>query len=83
MRMDIENSPGAPVQRNSAAARNIDGFRPCESVMNGKRLCSMNHPASSCGERARRTFRERTMGVLWRHSSFNLVKRRSIALAAA
>jgi len=51
--------------------------------MNGKRLCSIGHPASSCEERAGRTFRERTMGVLWRHSSVNLVKPQSIALAAA
>lgn len=41
--------------------------------MNGKRLCSMNHPAF-CGERARRTFQERKMGVLWHHSSVNLVE---------
>jgi len=74
--MDIENSPGAPLQRNSAAARNLDGLRSCESVMNGKRLCSMDHPASSCGERAGRGFQQRTMGVLWRHSSVNLVKPR-------
>jgi hypothetical protein len=83
MRMDIEISPDAPWQRNSAAARNLDGFRRCESVMNGKRLCSMDHPAVVRGERASRTFRERTMGVLWRHSSVNLVKPPTIALAAA
>jgi hypothetical protein len=46
-------------------------------------LCSIGHPAMFRGERAGRTFEERTMGVLWRHSSFNLVKPRSIALAAA
>jgi hypothetical protein len=51
--------------------------------MNGKRLCSTGHPAVVRGERAGRTFRERTMGVLWRHSSVNLVEPRSIALAAA
>jgi hypothetical protein len=73
MRMDIEISPGARGQRNSAAARNLDGSRACESVMNGKRFCSMGHPAVVRGERACRTFGERTMGVLWRHSSVNLV----------
>jgi hypothetical protein len=83
MRMDIENSPGARGQRNSAAARNLDGLRRCEGVMNGKRLCSMDHPAVVRGERSSRTFRERTMGVLWRHSSVNLVKPPTIALAAA
>jgi hypothetical protein len=49
--------------------------------MNEKRLCSMNHPATSRGERARRFFAERTLGVLWCHSSVNLVGPRSIALA--
>jgi hypothetical protein len=73
MRMDIENSPGARGQRNSAAARNLDGLRPDEGGMNGKRFCSMDHPAVVRGERAGRTFGERTMGVLWRHSSVNLV----------
>jgi hypothetical protein len=33
----------------------------------------MGHPAVIRGERAGRTFGERTMGVLWRHSSVNLV----------
>ena len=51
--------------------------------MNEKRLCSKRHPAVVRGERAGRTIRERTMGVLWRHSSVNLVEPRSIALAAA
>jgi hypothetical protein len=83
MRMDIEFSPGAPRQRYSAAARNSDGPRFGKGGMNGKRLCSMDHPAGLGGERASRTFRERTMGVLWRHSSVNLVKPPSIALAAA
>jgi hypothetical protein len=51
--------------------------------MNGKRLCSMDHPATLCGERAGRTIVERTLGVLWRHSSVNLVEPRSIALAGS
>jgi hypothetical protein len=76
MRMDIEFSPGARGQRMSAAAREIVALAPCEGGMNGKRFCSMDHPAAICGERAGRTFRERTMGVLWRHSSVNLVEPR-------
>jgi hypothetical protein len=83
MRMDIECSPGARGQRSGAAARNLDGLRSCEGVMNGKRLCSMSHPVPQRGERARRTFTERTMGVLWLHSSFNLVEPRPSHWAAA
>jgi len=41
----------------------------------------MGHPATVSGERAGRTFGERTMGVLWYHSSVNLVEPRSIAPA--
>jgi hypothetical protein len=41
--------------------------------MNEKRLCSMGHPASWSGERASRFFAERSVGVLWHHSSVNLV----------
>jgi hypothetical protein len=82
MRMDIEYSPGAPVQRICAAARDSDGFARGEGLMNGKRLCSMSHPAAVRGERAGRLLDKRTMGVLWRHSSVNLVESRSIALAA-
>jgi hypothetical protein len=88
MRMDIENSPGAPVRQLIAGARDnwartygnqaVGGGR-----MNEKRLCSMVHPAASRGERAGRFLRERTMGVLWCHSSVNLVEPQSIALAAA
>jgi hypothetical protein len=81
MRMDIEISPGARGQRISAAARNCDGLRLDEGRIRKKRLCSMGHPATVGGERAGRTFGERTMGVLWIHSSFNLVEPRSIALA--
>ena len=64
-----------------AAARNFDGLL-FEGRMSEKRLCSMGHPAAVRGERARRFFAERTMGVLWRHSSVNLVEPRSIAPAA-
>jgi len=61
--MDIEFSPGARGQRCGAAARDYDGLAGREDWMDGKRLCSKGHPAI-CGERASRTFRERTMGVL-------------------
>jgi hypothetical protein len=83
MRMDIEISPGAPGQRKCAAARETEGPASVGAVMNGKRLCSMDHPAALCGERARRFLAERTMGVLWHHSSVNLAEPQSIALAAA
>jgi hypothetical protein len=82
MRMDIEISPGARGQRYCAAARDLDGLRLAEGRMSEKRLCSMGHPAAVCGERAGRTLKERARGVLWRHSSVNLVEPRSIALAA-
>jgi hypothetical protein len=76
MRMDIEYSPGARGQRNGAAARDCDGLRLGEGGMSGKRLCSMSHPAHPGGEHARRFPWERTMGVLWHHSSVNLVEPR-------
>jgi hypothetical protein len=83
MRMDIEISPGARGQRNGAAARDKNGLARCEGRMNGKRLCSMIHPARIRGERTSRFLAERTMGVLWNHSNVNLVEPGSIALAAA
>jgi hypothetical protein len=83
MRMDIEFSPGARRQRVSAAARQTVAFVACKGRMNKKCFCSMDHSAASSGERAGRTSWERAMGVLWRHSSFNLVEPQSIALAAA
>src|SRR6185369_16125499 len=64
-----------------AAARDCDGLRVGEGRIGDKWLCSMDHPAALCRERACRTFRERTMGVLWHHSSVNLVEPRSIAPA--
>jgi hypothetical protein len=82
MRMDIEYSPGALGQRITAAARDFDGPRSCDGGISGKRLCSMGHPAAFRRERAGRFFGKRTMGVLWHHSSVNLVESRSIALAA-
>jgi hypothetical protein len=83
MRMDIEISPGARGQRYGAAAREYDGLAFRGGRMNEKRLCSMSHPENIRRERAGRFLSERTMGVLWRHSNVNLVKPRSIALAAA
>jgi hypothetical protein len=80
--MDIEFSPGALGQRMSAAARKIDGPGFLQSGISGKRLCSIGHPAALREERAGRFLGKRTMGVLWRHSSVNLVESRSIALAA-
>jgi hypothetical protein len=66
MRMDIENSPGAPAQR-IAAARDYWGpergkLAAGDGVMGEKCLCRMPHPATVCGER--RFIEERTKGVL-------------------
>jgi hypothetical protein len=49
--------------------------------MTGKRVCSARHPAPL--RRERRFTEERMKGILWRHSSFNLVERRTVAPAAA
>ncbi|HEY8592880.1 MAG TPA: hypothetical protein VIL42_08460 [Sphingomicrobium sp.] len=86
--MDIEFSPCARVQRSDAPARNDCGLaagakarrdgRPVE-----KRVCSNSHPATVHRECAGRFLAERTMGILWRHSSVNLVKPRAVAPAAA
>jgi len=83
MRMDIEISPGARGQRNGAAARDNECLARREGWMSGKRLCSMIHPATLREERASRFMSERAMGVLWCHSSVNLVEPQSISLAAA
>jgi hypothetical protein len=79
MRMDIENSPGAPVQRSNAPSRDNWGLAGrvqagCDGRMTGKRVCSMRHFAPLRGER--RFTEERMKGSLWRHSSFNLVEPR-------
>jgi hypothetical protein len=76
MRMDIEYSPGARAQRESTAWRDKIGLALGEGRMDEKRLCSVGHPAALCGERAGRFLAERTMGVLWHHSSVNLVEPR-------
>jgi len=78
MRMDIEISPGAPVQRWNAPSRDDWGpaagvLAGCDGRMTGKRVCSMRHPAPVRG--GRRFIKERMKGSLWRHSSFNLVNR--------
>jgi hypothetical protein len=49
--------------------------------MTGKRFCSECHPAPL--RRERRFIEERMKGILWRHSSFNLVRPRSFAPGAA
>jgi hypothetical protein len=86
MRMDIEISPGARIQRLDAPAR--DDWGPAAGVQAGcggrmteKRVCSTSHPAPVRGDR--RFIEERMKGVLWRHSSINLVEPRPFAPAAA
>jgi hypothetical protein len=49
--------------------------------MIGKRFCSMGHPATV--RRECRVIDDPTKGILWHHSSFNLVEPRSFAPAAA
>ncbi len=85
MRMDIENSPGARLERSDAAARNKWGLASGilaggNGAMTGKRVCSMRHPATVRLER--RFSRKRMKGISWHHSSFNLVEPRSFALSA-
>jgi hypothetical protein len=86
MRMDIEISPGALVERSDARSR--DYWRHAAGIlagrdggMTGKRVCSGRHPAPL--RRERRFTEERMKGILWRHSSFNLVEPRSFAPSAA
>jgi hypothetical protein len=86
MRMDIEISPAARVQRSNAPSRDDWGLASgaaadCDDRMTGKRVCSMRHPAAMRGER--RFIEERMKGVVWHHSSFNLVKPRPFAPSAA
>jgi len=84
--MDIENSPGASVQRWNAPSRGDWGLgrrvlAGCDGRMTGKRVCSNSHPATLRG--GRRFTEERMKGSLWRHSSFNLVEPRCVAPSAA
>jgi hypothetical protein len=86
MRMDIEISPRASVQRVDAPSRDNWGLAADVQAdrrggMTEKRFCSVRHPATVRGER--RFIKERMKGILWRHSSFNLVEPRSFAPAAA
>jgi hypothetical protein len=67
MRMDIENSPGAPVQRSNAPSRDDWGLAErvlanCDGRMIEKRVCSMRHPAPLRG--GRRFTEERMKGSL-------------------
>jgi hypothetical protein len=52
-----------------------------DGTMTGKRVCSGRHAAAVRGER--RFIEERMKGVIWRHSSFNLVEPRHVAPSAA
>jgi hypothetical protein len=86
MRMDIEFSPGAALERLDARPR--DDWRLTAGIlagrigeMTGKRVCSARHPTPL--RRERRFTEERMKGSLWRHSSFNLVKPRVFAPSAA
>jgi hypothetical protein len=67
----------------AAAARDDKGLADGDGGVNGKRFCSMSHPATVRRECTRRLCEERAKGVLWIHSSVNLVEPRDIALAAA
>ena len=49
--------------------------------MTGKRFCSVRHPAPVRRERG--LIEEWMKGILWRHSSFNLVEPRPGAPSAA
>jgi hypothetical protein len=67
MRMDIEISPGARVQRWNAPARDNKGLAgrelaACDGRMTGKRVCSMRHPAPL--RRERRFIEDRMKGIL-------------------
>jgi hypothetical protein len=86
MRMDIEFSPGARGQRSDAPPRDDWGLAGrvlagCDGWMTEKRVCSRCHPATLRGER--RFTEERMKGILWRHSSINLVEPRPFAPSAA
>jgi hypothetical protein len=86
MRMDIEISPAARLQRSVAGSRDDWGLASGilagrDGEMIGKRFCSSSHPATV--RRERRFLRKRVKGVLWRHSSFNLVEPPTVAPAAA
>jgi hypothetical protein len=86
MRMDIEFSPGARGQRSDAPPRDDWGLvfgerAEPDGAMTEKRVCSIRHPAAV--RRGRRFTEERMKGILWRHSSINLVEPRPFAPSAA
>jgi hypothetical protein len=88
MRMDIENSPGARVQPGQAPARAYWGLAGSnraagDGEMTGLRFCSMGHSSAVHGECVRRFQEERAKGILWLHSSFDLVEPRCVAPSAA
>jgi hypothetical protein len=86
MRMDIESSPGAALERSFARPRDDWGLvfgerAEPDGAMTEKRVCSIRHPAAV--RRGRRFTEERMKGSLWRHSSVNLVEPRPVAPSAA
>jgi hypothetical protein len=86
MRMDIEFSPGARGQRSDAPPRDDWSLAGrvragCDGWMTEKRVCLNGHPAPVRRERS--FIKVRMKGVLWRHSSFNLVEPRRVAPSAA
>jgi len=88
MRMDIENSPGARVPPGQAPARDYWGLAGSnltagDGEMSGMRFCSVDHSSAVHRECVRRFQEQRAKGILWRHSSFDLVAPRSFAPAVA
>jgi len=86
MRMDIEFSPRADLQRSVAQSRDNWGLAAgiqagSDDGMTGKRVCSIRHPAPL--RRESRFIEKGVKGILWRHSSFNLVEPRSFAPGSA
>jgi hypothetical protein len=76
--MDIEISPGAALERSVAQPRDDKGLPARDAAGDGrigeKRFCSNVHLAPIREKRIDRFMSERTKGVLWRHSSVNLVE---------
>jgi hypothetical protein len=77
MRMDIEDSPGAPCKPDRPAARAEKGqARRRKAAIRGEMmdicLCCMGHSAIGGGRRASLLCNEQGQGVLWHHCSVNL-----------
>src|SRR5688500_16165940 len=86
MRMDIENSPGAPCKRAGPAPRDENDHAPRLGTAAGGTICGYccftGHPAKAHGKHARLLGCERTKGVLWRHVASTL-RAACLAWAAA